>query len=86
MYTTMLEGDRITLSEFLERTRKTFNLAPRKVLNAEKINEELDERVEKDEEIHRHQHKRLPAELRRSGIMGVLFVRFSQIFIVRVLR
>lgn len=58
MYTTMIEGDRITLREFLERTRKTFNLAPRKVLNAEKRNEELDERVEKDfdEEIHRHQH------------------------------
>jgi hypothetical protein len=58
MYTTMIEGDRITLREFLERTRKTFNLAPRKVLNAEKRNEELDERVEKDfdEEIYRHQH------------------------------
>jgi hypothetical protein len=54
----MIEGDRITLREFLERTRKMFNLAPRKVLTAEKRNEELDERVEKDfdEEIHRHQH------------------------------
>jgi hypothetical protein len=58
MYTTMIEGDRITLREFLERTRKMFNLAPRKVLTAEKRNEELDESVEKDfdEEIHRHQH------------------------------
>jgi hypothetical protein len=76
------------MKRIFRKNSKNVQFSTPKGLNTEKINEELDERVEKDfdEEIHRHKHKRLLAELRRRGIMGVLFVRFSQVFIVRVLR